>query len=451
MAKIVTPTTGYINNGGLVQLGSDNTSDQWDYLSFSKASNPWRISVEGDLPTNGTDQNMTVSFFEGTIPLFSAYGTWGVQGQSSQGATKKNWKLKLKNPGTGNKLKIKIGDWFPMSSVTLKAYADDRTLIRDSLTTEIWRNFHKAPSGFLAPQSAYKYFDGDDFGVHTSALFSTAGFPCELWHNGEFLGLYVLRSNNSEDDYLMDTNNPQHILIQPQHASNFWTSGNYNPGEWEYTSPATTDDTTTQACQRIIKWFSDCLSKTVSVRDTYFQYVDLTSVFDYIFICEISASFDSMENNFMLGSWNATPTSGVWSFWPYDEDETFGLIYGATGPSTAADQIGWVMQRTGTWFGGQDPAFFDLVHNEFRPELRARWKYLRDNDFISPSTINRMIKAQTDLIDPTMMAQDVVLWPKNIATGSPSNIADGGKWSVSYVSDYAKGRIEWLDQQWGYA
>lgn len=143
------PTTGYTNDGIQVQLGVNNIAAQWDYVTLPAPSHPWRILIEGDLPTLTTTPSVSVSVFDGTTPLFSASGTWQVQGQSTANADKKNWKLKLRNAVTGNKLSVKIGDWFPMSSVTLKAYGTDRTLVRDSMTTDIWRQMRSYPAGLL--------------------------------------------------------------------------------------------------------------------------------------------------------------------------------------------------------------------------------------------------------------------------------------------------------------
>lgn len=317
---------------------------------------------------------MSVTVFEGTTPLFSASGTWQTQGQSSQGALKQNWKLKLKNSSTGNKLSLRIGDWFPMTSVTLKGYGTDRTLVRDSLTTAIWREMRKNPSGLLAPLSAYQYFDGTDLGTHTSALFTTAGFPAELWQNGTFLGMYVLRSPADLPDYLMDDSNNQHILIQPQHAGNIW-EGTFTSTEWTVQSPAISgyddqDDISTSApdinaaCSRIVKWFGDCVAGNVDARATYPQYIDLQSFLDYVLICELAGSYDSMQNNFELGSWNATSTSGIWSVWLYDCDETWGLIIGLGGAKSDARILDglWKIHMV---MGGSLPAFLSLCTPSF--------------------------------------------------------------------------------------
>lgn len=453
------PTTGYTNDGIQVQLGVNNIAAQWDYVTLPAPSHPWRILIEGDLPTLTTTPSVSVSVFDGTTPLFSASGTWQVQGQSTANADKKNWKLKLRNAVTGNKLSIKIGDWFPMSSVTLKAYGTDRTLVRDSMTTDIWRQMRSYPAGLLAPQSAYSYWDVTDFGTHTSALFSTAGFPVEVWQNGVFMGLYVLRSPADVDDYLMDDSNNQHILIQPQHATGLW-GGTFHSTEWSVQSPALSgyddqDDISTSspdvnaACQRIIAWMGACNNGATDARATYKQYLNLPSFLDYVLICELSGSFDSMQNNFELGSWDATASSGLWYFWPYDEDETWGLVFFLTGIQSDADQIGWVTRKGGK--ADQDPGFFNLAHTVFLPELRARWRELRDAGIISSQNINAAIKRQVDLIDPASMVLDIVNWPLDIATGAPAAMQAGGKWSVAYIMQYAATRIAWIDAQWGYS
>ncbi len=453
MADLQQPTTGFVNNGSLVQYGADNVAAQWDYISLSKPTRPWRISLKGDLPTSKDGVDMSVSFFEGTLPLFSAMGTWNLQGQSSLNSLKKNYKIKLKNAVTGNKLKVRIGDWFPLSGLVLKGYGTDRTLLRDTITTEIWRHFHRDEAGRLAPEAIYSYQNDQDLGMKTSALFSTAGFPCELWCNGEFLGLYVLRSDNDNDQYLIDSSNPKHFLAQPDHATTFWQTGNYNFFEWEIYSPDPVSDDSISFLKRFLSWTSGCINGSINPRDTYRSYIDLTSFIDYMLLNDVVVSFDSIVNNFMLCSWNAAATSGIVSIYPYDEDETFGVMAAPTTVDQADPyNVGWVMKRDKR-YGGQDPIFFDMLHKYFRPEIRARWRQLRDKNRISGETINRIILNQSNLIDSKLMKKDLQNWPMNGETGigNAINISDQGKkWSVNYIMDYAKRRIQWLDQQFRY-
>lgn len=347
-----------------------------------------------------------------------------------------------------------------MTSVTLKGYGTDRTLVRDSLTTAIWRDMRENPTGIKAPLSAYQYFDSTDLGTHTSALFTTAGFPVELWQNGVFLGLYVLRSPADLPDYLMDEDNNQHVLIQPQHAGNIW-NGKFVSTEWSVQSPAISgyddqDDISTSApdinaaCSRIISWLGACVAGAVDARTTYHQYIDLQSFLDYVLICELSGSYDSMQNNFELGSWAATSTSGLWYLWLYDCDETWGLIYGVNTNAADADQIGWVMENPNN-YGGQNPGFFKLMHSVFRPELRARWAQLRDAGIINAERIKKWIADYAGRIDPTLMEQDLANWSIKGPTGSIDAFANFDKENVPYIMNYAATRIAWIDAQWGYS
>lgn len=442
------PITGFVNNGSLVQVGSANHSDQWDYLTLGSPKKAWRIQISGDLPIDGK-KDMSVSVYEGTIPLFSTIGTWKVQGQSSAGAVKKNWALSLVNPVTGNPLTVKIGDWLPLNRMVLKAYATDRTLMRDIVTTRLWRAMHGFPSGTLAPVSAYSYFDGRDCGTHTSARFSTDGFPVEVYHDGDFLGLYVLRTDSTADQYLMDTGNPRHVLIQPQHAHDFWSDGIYYDGEWEYTSPATVTDDTRAAYKRFMGWASACIRGDQDIRRTYGSYIDLDSFLDYILLCELTGSYDSMLNNFFMACWDASPTSGKWFLYPYDEDETFGI--GILSGVLDMGTIGWVMKKGG--LADQQPAFFDLVHDRFRPEIRQRWKTLRAGGVLDGRSFYAMLGGYSDLISPDRMAEDLRLWDLNGATGIGTGFwvsHNGLKNSISYIQDFFNTRLSWLDERLGY-
>lgn len=455
MSKLSAQTTGYINNGGVVTYAPNNTAEQLDILSIDRPQRTLRWMVEGDYPSNKDGTDMSVSVFDGTVPLFSAVGTWGVQGQSSANADKKNVKFKLKNPNTGNKLALKIGDWFSASSITHKAYGTDRTLIRESTATTLYRRIRSFKTGLMAPTVAYTYFDGTDFGTHTAALFSTAGTLSEIYRNGSFCQLSVIRSDADNPDYLMDDSNPNHILIQPQHAEGIWKHV-WTGEDWVVQSPAIKgygdqDDISQLApelqvkCQAIMSYMQSCIRGQTDVRKTWHQYLRLEDWLYYDILINLSGSFDSLVNNFFFGTWDGVK----WGPWPYDLDETAGLVYFLSGAASDAENIGWITAKNS--IADQDRGFFAVIHETFRPELRALWCQLRDAAVISIEAITCIINDQVGLINPDLMVQDIALWPLNDATGAPSGMQAGGKWSVAYVIDWYRQRIAWIDQQWGYA
>lgn len=438
--------TGFVNNGALVQYGKSNTSENWDSLILSEY--PKRVLIAGDPATDKNGVTTDSTFYEGTTPLFGATGTEGLQGQTSIGAVKKNRKLKLVNIDTGNKLKVKFKNWLPMSSVTLKGYGVDRTLLRDTLCTELWRNMYSTHfNGLLAPDSAYDYYKAENLSCMTSALFSTAGFPIEVYKNGKFIGLYVIRSDNNNDCYLMDDTNSNHILIQPDHASDFWISGKYNSSEWAIYSPTSPTNDTATSIQRFLTWANGCINGTIDIKTTYQDYINLDSFIDYIILCEVVASYDSTLNNFELGTWD----SNVWYIYPYDLDQTFGIVWQkSTVMQTDPLTIGWVMRRHNN-ISDQDPVFFELILNQFWGRVRDRYYYLRSKGILGLNNLDSMIKTQVDLINPKAMAEDLTLWNTttgDTGAGTGSFISDNGKkWSFVYIKNYFRDRLKWLDDQ----
>lgn len=441
--------TGFKSNGGLVQYGKDNISNNWDYLIENNV--PLRILISGDLPVDKDGVAMNCSFFSGTTPIFSATGTWGIQGSSSVSSLKKNWKLKLRNPNTGKKLQIKFADWFPMSSITLKGYGTDRTLLRDSLSTQLWRQMYSLRyDGLLACGDRYDYFKFKNYSSMTSALFSTAGFPVELYQNDAFLGMYVIRCDNNNDNFLMDGSNPAHIQMQPNAAWHLWESPNFNIADWEVYCPDTIADSTMNAGQKFMQWAYGCINGSIDMRSTYKNYIDLNSYLDYIILCESVVSFDSMTNNFNMATWNGTDTNPIWFIYPYDFDQSFGIAYGlgsiaATDPS----KIGWVMRTEGN-VANQSADFFETIAKTFWGELRERYYYLRSLNILDGKNLARTIKEQVNLMNPSSMQQDLLLWNADGPTGAGSGnfLSDNGKkWSFVFIKEYFEARLTWLDKQ----
>lgn len=437
--------TGFESNGGLVQYGQDNTSENWEYLVCSNI--PLRILISSDLPVDKDGLPMDCSFYNGDIPLFSAKGSWGTQGQSSLAALKKNWKLKLKNRKTDNKLKIKFEKWLPMSSITLKGYGTDRTLLRDSLSTELWRQIYCTHyDGLLAPNAMYNYFTDKNYSSLTSATFSTEGFPIEIYRNDNFMGIYVIRCDNSAISYLIDKDNPKHLLMGVGHDQDFWTSGEYHQGNWEsFASPI---ENHTAQMTSFLRWAADCVAGKVDIKSTYKDYINLESWIDYIILIESVVNYDSITNNFTLASYD----SKIIYIYPYDFDQSFGIspILNNVGFKDQS-KIGWVMRKnSGAINADQDIAFFETLSKAFHAKIRERYYFLRNNNILSEENLSKMIKKQVDRIDPELMSKDRDLYSINGATGLGTGTVisnNGIKWSFVYVREFFSYRLKWLDQQ----
>lgn len=448
------PMTGYISNGGVLTLGP-KAVEEFTTVTIDRPSRVMRILIDGELSNpSASNVPISVSFYDGTMPLFSAVGVRNVQGQSSQGALKKNYNLKLRRPSDGKKLYVKMGDWSTTSTITLKGYGTDRTLIRETTATALWRQIHAHPDGLLAPMSAYRYWDRRDCGMHLRATFSTDGLPCELWWNGAFQELVVWRSRTTNDEYLMDDSNRMHILIQAQHTWNVWDR-DFDSRDWTVQSPEIDgyeeqEDISAKApdvqaaCERLFKWFQACRADEAQLRGGMHQYLHVRSWLDYLIMINVTGSYDSLQNNLFLGTWDGER----WSVWPFDHDRTFGVTAWQDRAAAAPNEIGWITMRGGT--ADQDPGIFDIIQRNLRPELRARWAELRQAGIILTENLTRIIRRQVALIGGDSMSDDLENWSRGGENTVRPDLAYDGRWSVSYIQEWFRGRVAWMDAQWGF-
>lgn len=457
MAKTLPqPTTGYINDGGVLMLGQNNPISNLNSISVNRPSTLASIVTQGDIPTDVSDNRTatTVSFslFDGTIPLFSCSAQMAIQGQSTAYDQRKGYSFKFYNADTGKKLSVQIGDWLPAKKLDMKAYPLDRLYVRDTFCAELWRSIRKSSDEFICPESLLSSYADINNGSLGGALFSTDGFIVQHIHNGSFSGLYVLRTTGDSPDYLMDTSNQNHIMIQPNHAGGIW-SGSFDSTQWSISSPdidnysdytdiSKTSPDINSKCSRVIQWFLDVQSGTQNMRQTYQNYINLQSWIDYMLLCEITGSCDSITNNFQMCSWDGN----IWYICAYDMDETLGVITKGDRPTNDPEKMGLIMDYLGG--GAAISNIFRTFYKNFNPEIRASWRRLRDSGVVDANRLNQRILDITSTVPPSLFEDDLDIWPKS--TSDLNNFTTVGTSSIPYITDWLSKRIEWLDEQWGY-
>jgi len=454
------PTTGFIENGGVLMMGADNPISSLNTINCAAPKTNAILVTEGDLPTDTSSTRtptiVSLSLFDGTIPLFSCSAEMAVQGQSTANFLRKGYKFKFYNSDTQKKLSVQIGDWLPATKLDLKSYPLDRTYTRDTFCAWLWRSIRKSnsyPDGFICSESVMIDNQATNNGVQGGSLFSTDGFIVSHIHNGAFSGLYVLRTTGDNPDYLMDTANRNNIMIQPNHAGSIWSSA-FNSTQWEVSSPDISgytkyDDISSTAsdvnakCSRIIQWFLDVQSGNTDMRSTAYQYINLSSWIDYILLCEITGSCDSITNNFQMCTWDGS----VWYICAYDMDETIGVITNGDRPTNNPEQMGLIMNYLGG--GAAESNIFRLFYQYYKPEIRAAWKKIRENNLVSTGKFKSKIESLLENIPPSVFADDLQVWPKS--TPDLSGFTTVGTSSMPYMILWLNKRIAWLDEQWGYS
>lgn len=454
------PTTGFVSNSGVLMLGEDNPISALNSISCNRPKMNAILATQGDLPTDASDARtptvVSVSLFDGAIPLFSCAAAMAIQGQSTANDQRKGYSLKFYNADTQKKISVQIGEWLPATKLDLKAYPLDRTYTRDTFCAWLWRSLRRAhsyPNGSICPEYVMSNAQAVNNGVQGGALFSTDGFVVSHIHNGVFAGLYVLRTTGDTPDYLADTSNPNNIMIQPNHAGSIWAQ-KFNSPDWSISSPDIDgyddyDDISTVApdvnakCARIIQWFLDVQSGAVDMRSTSSQYINLESWIDYMLLCEITGSCDSITNNFQMCTWDGN----IWYLCAYDMDETIGVITIGDRPTNDPEKMGLIMDYLGG--GAAQSNGFRMFYKYFRPEIRAAWNALRKSGLVSTQSFEKKLRSIVCSVPPSAFADDLSVSPKS--TSDLSSFTTVGTSSIPYMVDWLNRRIAWLDAQWGYS
>ena len=215
-----------------------NIISDYDLTQLSKEGYPanppyYPAGVEGetyDIPTQ-------VEFYDGLGNYFKKWTKMSAQGNSSMNLIKKNIAFDFFDDETmDGAFTIRFGDWVEQDSFHLKAFYTDafrgvspvtyqlydemistrgifndyfwkRALIDfDSISaTENWENSSSEPDADRVADNDLKFESG--------ARCFPKGFPCIIFQNGEFWGVYSFQLKKHRKNYSQEKENPKHIQL----------------------------------------------------------------------------------------------------------------------------------------------------------------------------------------------------------------------------------------------
>lgn len=355
------------------------------------------------------------------------------QGQSSSGAFRKNVDLVFYNSKM-KKVKVKFGNTLALSDYVVKSYLNsDRGHFRDTVSGDLWyqiRNAEPYPRGGVLPREV---FEDKRYPTNKLARASTFAFPLEQHRGGDFYSIGTIKYKKRNENYGMQQDNPNHILMQLDwQALGFaldWKD--IGMGNFEIRSPEidgyTSGDTTLPveyanvraSVVRITDWMRGVYLGTIDARATYKDYVKLDGLLDFCVAVLVHADPEATRNNFFMGTYDSTH----WDFFPYDHDKSWG-----GGSGTKLD------------FAFFDPnQFFGKINSVFEPELKARYKRLRNLGVVDARHIQDLMLTQDSFISEKAWELDVKYW---------GEIKDDAL--LGYSMDWAYKRINYLDGVYGY-
>ena len=398
------------------------------------------------MPTTKTeDMECTVEFWDMKGNYFKKPAVINAQGNSSLVFEKKNISIDLLNKDESS-FSLKIGDWVAQDSFHLKAYYTDFfrgmgavgydvfKLIANSLPYSKNRTWKKAivteqrdyGVGYNMPsENALRIDDG--------ALCFPQGFPCVVYLDGAFYGVFAWQLKKHRDNYMMNKDNTSHIHLDGVLGDEFF-SGTIDWTAFEIRNPKGLKDMDgnkydgddpKEIQEGPVKTAIENLSgrydeihaagDTASKKALFEQYFDVDNIIDYIIFCDLTYNYDGYRKNWQWTTWDGVK----WYVNPYDLDGIFGLTF--EGQNT------FLPKNTHTGIGNTKcPSHW--VYGYYQDELNARYAYLRSNGILTPEKFIEILDSWVKAVGNDNYKKEWRRWPN-----SPCNrdiVVNTDYWSV---------------------
>ena len=171
--------------------------------------------------TKTTNARAIVQFWDMQGNTFTKTATLNAQGQHSMGDPKKNISIDLHDHNWDGDFSIKFGDWVPQSSFHLKSYWLDWSRVVCPVNYDVIEQVDKS-RGILKDRtwkralmtSSVTENSDLDLRMDTGAKCHPMGFPCIIYLNSEFYGIFIWQLKKHRDNYHMEKDNPNHIHVE---------------------------------------------------------------------------------------------------------------------------------------------------------------------------------------------------------------------------------------------
>lgn len=405
------------------------------------------------MPTSKTaDIPAVMEFWDRQGNFFRKNILCSAQGNSSLGYIKKNVKFDLLNED-GSEFNLRIGSWVVQDGFHLKAYYTDFFRGVGAVSYKLWDEIMKTKphkSALVDTEGMNTTANGEGniadltLQIDTGALCHPDGFPCVVYLNGEFYGIFSWQIKKQRKNYHMDKSTVEHIHLDGTLYTGYFWNGVINWTVFEirnpnklYTmdgkkydgdapkelidetsekyNPDNKDHKRTAKVKKYIQGFVQNFSelKTLytaytgnptaenlaAVKAKYEQIFDMENQRDYLIFSDIIKNSDGFGKN-----WQWTTYDGVkWFVNAYDLDMSFGGHWQGiqiTPPLTAHITTSTAIPT------GYIPRLYNF-------ELEARYKVLREAGIIDVEHIISKLADWTARIGEGNYELEFERWPNS--------------------------------------
>ena len=322
-----------------------------------------------------------------------------IQGDSSRGYPKTNFKIKLYTDKTKkNKLKVKMkSSWPTTDKYNLKANWIDATHSRNIVNARLIKDAVSV-TPLENPDQTKKI-------LSTEGLGQIDGFPIELYFNDDYHGLYTLNTKKDETTFGMDSKDATNEVLSTELGKKDITDSTKAIIDGKNWSTEIHDVASDNVKSNLVKFINFIeQSNDTDFRANLKNYIDVSSVINLILFGWLSQEYDFYSKSELFATWN---DGGYWYLIPYDLDSTWGLFWDGSDVVTNRDAFDlskiFSDPQTAWAASANDNKFQQRVMKLFKPEIKKQGQLLRSTVWSTPNIIAKF----KDFIDevPTFSYQ----------------------------------------------
>lgn len=416
------------------------------------------------------------------------------QGSSSMSFIKKNGAIDMCNDEWigDDTFKIKFGNWLAFDSFHLKAYytdffkgvsvmayklADEVELSRDVLVNRPWKRQLLAKYTFGTDQTNSAQVNDLSLQLDNEAKCHPDAFPCIVYLDNEFYGIYAFSIKKHRDNYHLDKGtaenihldgnldgydiwngtinwssfeirNPKNLYYKEAHNGSYeynadvaqaeiagdnevntWIAAGKLPDGTKISSKIEKRLKITAKVKNYIIRVSKALAEinaetNLTNKKTLFEsYFDAPSLIDYEIVQMATGDTDGLSKNWQ---W-ITLDGNHWSVCEYDKDMSFGGYF--TGEFTQA------APSKGEWMGNNSRTPLGLTISLYKDDIISMWKKLTNNNILTADNIISIADDWIKRIGTDNYKQEYKKW--NEAPCCRADLVDTKHWKRS--NDYKYG------------
>ena len=407
-----TPTTPLPSFEEMTEIfwQGDATSGMTDYsevnsFEIAEPQFAW-VNITGltSLPVSKTDQrDVWIEVYDGAGNYFRKRALLKAQGSWSLKFPKRNFSCQFcENDWSASTTPdIRIGNWVKQDEFHFKAFYTDFCRGIGEIGYKLFhcivadRPTYWERGGYMVPSKRARCFPD--------------GFPCAVYIEGTFQGVYAWQLKKSRKNMNIEKSEALHIHLDGNLNNSTLFHGNIGWSQFEIRHPKDNyvTDKTREAIIQLSRYnsrltaFEKSGTDSLSIKRVFEEMFDITSLLDYDVFYQFVCNGDGSLKNWQWFTYDGKK----WMVAPYDLDQTFGLnLYGVVRPA--------IWNHAPLTEGP-----FYWVEHYYHKELRDRYVELRKNSVLSEMNILSIIDDWFERVPEKMYEQEKARWPDSPCYG----------------------------------